>query len=122
MLLAGAADSRGQGSDVNGVGWDILFVLAIIAIGGFFAAAEMAFISLREGQIRTLANRGKRGQRTARLAHDPNTFLSAVQIGVTVATLLTGAIGAATLAGHLRRPERLGGRCTTARILRRVRQ
>lgn len=88
---------------LNGVGWDIVIVLAIIAVGGFFAAAEMALISLREGQVRALAKRGKRGQRAARLAHDPNRFLSAVQIGVTLATLLSGAVGAATLVSRLQR-------------------
>ncbi|MGD0374301.1 MAG: hemolysin family protein [Streptosporangiaceae bacterium] len=88
---------------MNGVGWDIILVLAIILIGGFFAAAEMALVSLREGQLRSLARRGKRGQRAAKLAHDPNRFLSAVQIGVTLATLLSGAVGAATLAGDLRK-------------------
>jgi putative hemolysin len=87
---------------VNSVGWDILIVLAIIGVGGFFAAAEMALVSLREGQVRALARRGKRGKRAARLAHDPNRFLSAVQIGVTTATLLSGAFGAATLASDLR--------------------
>jgi putative hemolysin len=87
--------------DVSGVGWDIVIVLGIILIGGFFAAAEMALVSMREGQVRALAKRGKRGQRAARLAHDPNRFLSAVQIGVTVATLLSGAFGAATLASAL---------------------
>ena len=89
---------------MSGVGWDILLVLAIVLIGGFFAAAEMALVSLREGQVRALAKRGKRGLRAARLAHDPNRFLSAVQIGVTVATLLSGAFGAATLAADLKRP------------------
>jgi putative hemolysin len=88
---------------VHGVGWDIVIVLAIILIGGFFSAAEMALVSLREGQVRALAKRGKRGAKAARLAHDPNRFLSAVQIGVTVATLLSGAFGAATLAGDLDR-------------------
>ena len=88
---------------MSGVGWDILVVLAFILIGGFFAAAEMALVSLREGQVRALAKRGKRGQRAARLAHDPNRFLSAVQIGVTVATLLSGAYGAATLVDDFRR-------------------
>jgi putative hemolysin len=87
---------------VDGVGWDILIVLAFILLGGFFAAAEMALVSLREGQIRALAKRGKRGQRAARLAHDPNRFLAAVQIGVTVATLLSGAYGAETLVADLR--------------------
>jgi putative hemolysin len=86
---------------LGNVGWDILVVLAIILVGGFFAAAEMALVSLREGQVKALAKRGKRGQRAARLAHDPNRFLSAVQIGVTVATLLSGAFGAATLARDL---------------------
>jgi putative hemolysin len=71
-------------------------------IGGFFAAAEMALVSLREGQVRSLAQRGKRGHRAAKLAQDPNRFLSAVQIGVTLATLLSGAFGAATLASRLR--------------------
>ncbi len=85
------------------VGWDIVIVLVIIFIGGFFAAAEMALVSLREGQLRSLARRGKRGQRAAKLAHDPNRFLSAVQIGVTLATLLSGAVGAATLAEDLRK-------------------
>ena len=87
---------------VNEVGWDVVVVLVIILVGGFFSGAEMALVSLREGQVRSLEQRGKRGQRAARLASDPNRFLSAVQIGVTVATLLSGAFGAATLATALR--------------------
>jgi putative hemolysin len=86
--------------DVN-IGWDILLVLAVILIGGFFAAAEMALVSLREGQIRSLGRHGRRGQRAARLAQDPNRFLSSVQIGVTLATLMSGAFGAALLADKL---------------------
>ncbi len=87
---------------MNQVGWDIVLVLLIVLVGGFFAAAEMALVSLREGQIRSLMQRGRRGQRAARLAQDPNRFLSAVQIGVTLATLLSGTVGEATLAGHLK--------------------
>jgi putative hemolysin len=81
---------------------DIIVVLVIVCIGGFFSASEMALVSLREGQVRALAKRGKRGQRTARLASDPNKFFSAVQIGVTLATLVSGAYGAATLAAVLK--------------------
>jgi putative hemolysin len=87
---------------VSGVGWDILLVLVVILIGGFFAGAEMSLVSLREGQVRALAKRGKTGQRAAKLAQDPNRFLSAVQIGVTLATLLSGAFGADLLAGRLK--------------------
>jgi putative hemolysin len=80
----------------------IIVVLVIICVGGFFAASEMALVSLREGQIRALGKRGRRGQKAARLAQDPNRFFSAVQIGVTLATLVSGAYGAETLAGALK--------------------
>src|SRR5450755_2693378 len=63
----------------------------------------MALVSLREGQVHALAKRGKNGLRAAKLAQDPNRFLSAVQIGVTLATLLSGAFGAELLAGRLKR-------------------
>ena len=82
--------------------WDVIIVLVIMLIGGFFASAEMALVSLREGQVRDLAKRGRRGARAARLASDPNKFLSAVQIGTTLATLVSGAFGADTLAAALR--------------------
>ena len=80
---------------------DVVIVLVIVSIGGFFASAEMALISLREGQVRSLAKRGRRGATAARLASDPNRFLASVQIGTTLATLVTGAYGAETLAGLL---------------------
>jgi magnesium and cobalt exporter, CNNM family len=95
-------DAEVRGQAVNQVGWDVVVVLVIVLVGGFFAAAEMALVSLREGQVRSLMQRGKRGQRAAKLAQDPNRFLSAVQIGVTVATLLSGAFGAATLASNMK--------------------
>jgi putative hemolysin len=82
--------------------WDVIIVLVIVSIGGFFASAEMALVSLREGQVRSLARRGRRGAKAARLAADPNRFLSAVQIGTTLATLVSGAFGADTLASVLR--------------------
>ncbi|MGH3208518.1 MAG: CNNM domain-containing protein, partial [Trebonia sp.] len=80
---------------------DVVIVLVIVSIGGFFASAEMALVSLREGQVRSLAKRGRRGAKAARLASDPNRFLASVQIGTTLATLITGAYGAETLAGLL---------------------
>jgi putative hemolysin len=80
---------------------DIVIVALIVSVGGFFASAEMALVSLREGQVRALAKRGRRGAKAARLAADPNRFLASVQIGTTLATLVTGAYGADTLAGLL---------------------
>ena len=76
---------------------DIVLVLVFILIGGLFVAAEISLISLREGQVRALVERGRRGRRLARLMDDPNRFLGAGQIGVTLAGFLSAAFGAATL-------------------------
>ncbi|WP_433437572.1 hemolysin family protein [Nonomuraea sp. CA-141351] len=80
---------------------NVALVLLFILIGGFFAAAEIAMVSLRDSQVRKLSQRGRRGERVAKLARDPNRFLSAVQIGVTVATMLSAAFGADRLSGQL---------------------
>jgi putative hemolysin len=96
--LPGRSEKVGD-RGVSKVVLDVIVVLVIVCIGGFFSSSEMALVSLREGQVRALAKRGKRGQKAARLALDPNRFFSAVQIGVTLATLVSGAYGAATLAG-----------------------
>ncbi|MBB3044117.1 CNNM domain-containing protein [Nocardioides soli] len=77
---------------------NLLLVLAFILVGGVFAGTEIALVSLREGQINALAERGPRGARVARVARDPNRFLAAVQIGVTVAGFFSAAYGASTLA------------------------
>jgi putative hemolysin len=84
---------------VNSLGAEIALVIVLILLGGAFNAAEISLISLRESQVRQLAaTRGKRGQRLERLVSDPNRFLAAVQIGVTFATMLSSAFGAATIA------------------------
>jgi putative hemolysin len=75
----------------------IAIVLVFILIGGFFAAAEMALISLRESQVRQLSEASKRGAMVARLHRQPARFLAAVQIGVTVAGFLSAAFGASTI-------------------------
>ena len=83
---------------MNGTLRDIVIVIVFVLMGGVFAAAEIALVSLRESQVRNLASRGKRGQTVARLNADPNRFLSAVQIGVTLAGFMASAFGGATLA------------------------
>ena len=80
-------------STLSTVGLIALFIL----IGGVFAAAEMALVSLRDSQVKQLSTRGKRGEAVAQLAADPNRFLSAVQIGVTLAGALSAAFGGAEL-------------------------
>jgi putative hemolysin len=74
-------------------------VLLLIIIEGVFVGAEIALVSLREGQVRALAETGRRGAAVAKLVSDPNRFLAVVQIGVTLTALLSSAYGAVTLSG-----------------------
>lgn len=76
-------------------------VLVLILIEGVFVAAEIALVSLREGQVRQLAGEGRRGAIVARLTSDPNRFLASVQIGVTSTALLSSAFGAVTLSDEV---------------------
>jgi putative hemolysin len=72
-------------------------VLLLIVVEGLFVAAEIALVSLREGQVKAMASQGRRGAAVARLAADPNRWLAAAQVGVTLTALLSSAFGAITL-------------------------
>src|SRR3954470_10880044 len=72
-------------------------VVVFVLIGGAFSGAEIALVSLRESQVRAMAETGRRGQSVQRLLSDPNQFLAAVQVGVTFAGVFSAAFGASTL-------------------------
>ncbi|MDE8589210.1 hemolysin family protein [Arthrobacter sp. NQ4] len=77
---------------------NIGLVLGFVLLGGVFAAAEMALVSLRESQVRGIEKSGDTGARTAALARNPNRFLSTVQIGVTLSGFFSAAYGASAIA------------------------
>ena len=75
-----------------------LIVLAFILVGGFFAAAEIALVSLRESQVKRIAEtKGRRGKLLKELHDHPNRFLASVQVGVTVAGFIGAGFGASSL-------------------------
>src|SRR4051812_24389250 len=81
---------------------DLLITVALIALNGVFALAELAVISSRRGRLKALADAGSRGARIALgLTDDPGRFLSTVQIGITLIGILAGAFSGATLGGAL---------------------
>ncbi|CAA9436363.1 MAG: Hemolysins and related proteins containing CBS domains [uncultured Quadrisphaera sp.] len=80
---------------------EIVLVLVFVLVGGFFSMSELAVVSLRDGQVRTLRESGRRGAAVGRLRDDTNRFLSAVQIGVTLAGFFASAFGGAVLARRL---------------------
>ena len=75
-----------------------LIVLLFILVGGFFAAAEIALVSLRESQVKRIAEtKGRRGKLLKELHDHPNRFLASVQVGVTVAGFIGAGFGASSL-------------------------
>jgi len=88
---------------MNGTVLNIAIVLGLILVEGLFVGAEIALVSLRQGQAKTLSESGRRGQAVARLLADPNRFLATVQIGVTSTALLSSAFGAVTLSEAAKR-------------------
>jgi len=90
-----------QAFSVGGFAFDLGIVILFILLGSIFVAAEIALISLREGQLKSLAEQSKRGARVANLASQPNRFLAAVQVGVTLSGFLSAAFGADRLGNYL---------------------
>ncbi|MGY1700724.1 hemolysin family protein [Geodermatophilus sp. SYSU D00766] len=86
---------------MSDVWFNVVMVVVFVLVGGFFAGAEIALVSLRESQVRALAEAGRRGRAVQRLLSDPNRFLSAVQVGVTLAGFFSAAFGASTLSQPL---------------------
>jgi putative hemolysin len=83
---------------VSDVWLNIVMVVVFVLIGGAFSGAEIALVSLRESQVRAMGeNGGRRGKAVQRLLSDPNRFLAAVQVGVTLAGFFSAAFGASTL-------------------------
>jgi putative hemolysin len=78
------------------------FVLLLILLNGIFAMAEAAMLASRQARLQHAAESGRRGARVAlELAREPGRFLSTVQIGMTVISVLASAVGSVTLGDRL---------------------
>jgi len=71
----------------------ILIVFALILLNGFFAMSEMSVMTSRKSRLKQLAGTSKRAAKALELSEKPETFLSTVQIGITVIGVLTGLLG-----------------------------
>lgn len=91
--------------------WLELFILfALTVLNGFFAMSEMAIVSARRARLDAMAEAGDSGAgKASELSEDPTSFLSAVQIGLTLISIGMGAFGTATLSQYFVEPlTRLG--------------
>ena len=77
-------------------------VLLLVVLNGIFSMSELAVVSSKRPKLQSRAERGDKGAAEAlKLSNDPNRFLSAVQVGITLIGILAGAYGQATVAGEL---------------------
>lgn len=78
----------------------ILFLL--IGLNGVLAMAEIAVVSSRKAKLERLAEKGSVGAKYAlKLANDPSTFLSTIQVGITLVGIITGAFSGAAFSEYL---------------------
>ena len=81
---------------------DIVLILLLILLNGVFAMSEIAVVSSRKSRLQNLADDGSLGAEAAlSLHHEPSSFLSTIQVGITLVGILSGAIGEAAVADPL---------------------
>lgn len=79
---------------------DVAIIAVLVLLNGVFAMSELAIVSSREARLVAAERRGSTGARVAReLAADSGRFLSTVQIGITLISILAGAYSGASLGG-----------------------
>jgi putative hemolysin len=77
---------------------DVLLILALILVNGVLAMSELAIVSSREARLKAMARAGSSGAQCALdLASDPGRFLSTVQSGITLISVVAGAFSGASL-------------------------
>ena len=70
---------------------DIVILLGLILVNGLFVMSEIALVSARKSRLEMMAEKGdKKAENALKLANNPELFLSAAQIGITLIAILTG--------------------------------
>ena len=79
---------------------DLLIISGLIVLNGVFAMSELAIVSAKPSRLKAAADKGSSAAKTAlALAADPGKFLSTVQIGITLVSIVAGAYSGSSLGG-----------------------
>ena len=80
----------------------IIVLILLIALNAYFAASEIAFISLNDAKIEKEAKEGnKKAKQILKMVKEPSKFLATIQIGITLAGFLSSAFASETFASRL---------------------
>lgn len=99
MLTPALAQVSGEGG--GSLAPLLILVVVLLIVNAALAGSEIALVSLREGQLTRFEERGGSARVLARLARDPNRFLSTIQIGITLAGFLSAGSATQALAAPL---------------------
>src|ERR1044072_3039455 len=90
-VLLGNLEDLSVSINAGGIALKLLLVLFLVAAHGLFVGAEVALVGVRVSRIETLANGGSRAaKRLLLLLQNLNAYLSACQLGITLASLALG--------------------------------
>lgn len=82
---------------------EVVIILVLILLNGIFSMAEIALVSARKARLENSAKQGDEKAKVAlKLANNPDTFLSTVQIGITLIGILTGLYSGKNLEDDIR--------------------
>ena len=82
--------------------YQIITLVVLILLNAFFAAAEIAFITLNDAKIEKMAKEGdKKAKQIAKMLKNPSKFLATIQIGITLAGFLSSAFASDAFADKL---------------------
>ena len=80
----------------------VLLLVILIGLNAFFAASEIAFISLNDAKIDIQAKEGnKKAKKIKKMLENPSKFLATIQIGITLAGFLSSAFASEAFASEL---------------------
>ena len=86
----------------NGVMGYVILLIGLIAVNAYFAASELAIVSLNDAKLEKMAQEGNRKAKILyAMTTQPTTFLSTIQIGVTLSGFLSSAVAADTFADYI---------------------
>lgn len=81
---------------------EILVIFILVLLNGFFALSEIALVSSKRSRLEQLNKEGRRGSKTAlNLLNDSESFLSAIQVGITLIGIVTGVYGGINIADDI---------------------
>lgn len=81
---------------------EIFILLGLILLNGLFVMSEIALVSARKPRLEYMAEKGDAKARNAlNLSQNPDLFLSAAQIGITLIAILTGVYSGERFGGYI---------------------